>query len=160
MRHESAVPIVFKQVSECLDEQVGALTLPRSLAAQTVRAATNSGPVEPASWRLMPVIGMPGQSAPDRLLPDMVFRCGRRLGPTRGLFEDSYIGAVWEAFGEPHQPGRLKDWSRADRAEAQARLIIVCTDDDLLSIADSLRHNGRAMWHAAHSGNQAEWDQQ
>ena len=74
------------------------------------------------------------------------------------VLEDSYIGAIWEAFGELKQPARLKDWSRTDRAQAQARLTIVCTDDALLSVADSLRENGRAMWHAASSGDQPEWD--
>lgn len=71
--------------------------------------------------------------------------------------EDTYTGAIWEAFGEPKNPGRLQDWSRADRLMAQARLTIICTDDELISTLNWLRDNGRAVWHAASNGDTDEW---
>jgi hypothetical protein len=75
------------------------------------------------------------------------------------MLEDSYTGALWEAFGGPSEPERLADWPRAERAMAEARLTIVCTDDGLIDSVTTLRDNGRAMWHAAQSGAQPQWDE-
>jgi hypothetical protein len=74
------------------------------------------------------------------------------------VLEDSYTGALWEAFGDPQDPGRLEDWPPQDRALAEARLTIVCTDGELIAAVGALRDTGRAMWHAAKDGDRSEWD--
>lgn len=75
------------------------------------------------------------------------------------MLEDSFAGAVWEAFGQPRNPGRLADWSRSDRAMASARLTIVCTDDELLASADALTSTGKELWHVAQTGSKDEWNE-
>jgi hypothetical protein len=65
------------------------------------------------------------------------------------MLEDSYIGALWEAFGEPQDPARLRDWPRSERAMAGARLTIVCSDDELLKSAEDLTSIGKELFHEA-----------
>jgi hypothetical protein len=73
------------------------------------------------------------------------------------MIEDSFISAVWEAFGEQQSPARLRDWPRSERAMAGARLTIVCTDDELLRRAENLTETGKQLWHTAQDDSEEEW---
>jgi hypothetical protein len=73
------------------------------------------------------------------------------------MLEDSFIGAVSEAFSEPPRPERLRDWPRSERAMAGARLTIVCSDDELLKRAEGLTDSGKELWYTAQGHSEEEF---